>query len=158
MRWLALGLAMAFPLCMAAQLLDRGQSEHSHPKTQREWTLTGMGEMDAHDGTELGFVTYTNRGGIGVTTISGTFDSDEQAVAEVNHRIKDAKKGIEHSFLQDESGKTVGERVVVVFLGKSPEPDVHAVLWTNGRDFYEVASRSLSLALEREKKLTKPKQ
>lgn len=153
-RCWALGLGMALPACMAAQLLDRGNPEKPVSKTHKEWALTGIGEMKAHDSTDLGFVTYTNQAGVAVTIIRGTLDSDKHAVSELNYEIKNAKKVMEHSLRKDESGKIVGERIVVVFQETSPQADLYAVVWTDGRNFCEVLSPLLSLVLEREKELS----
>jgi hypothetical protein len=158
MRCLVLGLAMAFPSCMAAQSLDRGDSEKTVPKTGKKWKLTGMGEMKTHDGSELDFVAYQNQDGASVTIIRGNFDSDKQSASELHDVIKNAKKVIEQSFRKDESGKIVGERVVAVLIQTDPAADLQAVLWTEGPKYYEIVSDSLSLALECEKKLSQPAQ
>lgn len=156
MRCLVPGLAMAFPLCMAAQLADRGLPEKPVPKTHKEWTFAGMGEITAHDGTELDFVAYTNRDGIGVTIIRGDFYSEKQSAAELRDDIKSAKKIIEQSFRKDETGKTIGERVVAVLVQTDPAEDLQVVIWTDGSKYYEIVSDSLSVALECEKKLLQP--
>lgn len=154
-RCLVVGLSMTCLSCMAAQLLDRDGPEKSATKMGKEWKMTGIGEMKAHNGAELGFVSYQNQDG-GVTIIRGTFDSDKQAASQLNDDIKNAKKVIEHSVRMDKSGKTVGERVVAVLIQKNPAGDLPAVLWTEGPKYSEVVGDSLPVALEWEKKLLQP--
>src|SRR5262245_20875686 len=92
-------------------------------KSHEIWKMTGIGELKAHDGTDLDSFSYTNQDGIGATIIRGSFDSDKQSVTEIKEEIKNAKEILEHTFRKDESGKTVGERFVVVFQEKESEPD-----------------------------------
>src|SRR5262245_44157358 len=127
---LVIAFVMAFPPCVVAQLLDRGEPERPINKTHKEWTLTGIGEMSAHDSTDLGFVSYTNQAGVSVTIIRGTFDSDKQSVSELHDTIKSAKKIIEQSLRKDEAGNTVGERVVAVLVQTEPQADLQGVIWT----------------------------
>lgn len=117
--------------------------------------MTAIGEMKAHNGAELGFISYQNQDG-SVTIIRGTFDSEKQAASQLNDDIKNAKEVIEHSFRRDKSGKKVSERVVAVLIQKNPAANLQAVLWTEGPKYFEVVGDSLPVVLEWEKKLLQP--
>jgi len=155
-RCLVAGLSMACLSCMAAQRLDRDGSEKPASKMGKKWKMTGIGEMKAHCGAKLGFISYQNQDG-SVTIIRGAFDSDKQAASQLNSDIQNAKEIIEHSFRTDKSGKTVGERVVAVLIQKDPAANLQAVLWTEGPKYSEVVGDSLPVVFEWEKKLLQPR-
>ena len=80
------------------------------------------------------------------------YRSPAQAVRELWGEIKDAERVIEQSPVKDESGKRVGERVVVLWRANTRSWAQTSVLWTRGSESFSINAETLERALEFERK------
>lgn len=138
-----------------AQSHDKDTTNGSPSKQEQKWKMTAMGELGAHDGSSLSLRSYTKKDGKTVTIVHGDFSSDAEAIEELNHAVKAANKIVDRQSLKDDNGKTVGERILAVFMQNEPKEELQSVLWTEGSTFWDVSSPSLSVTLEWEKKISR---
>jgi|SRR5580692_1549221 hypothetical protein len=100
-------------------------------------------------GELLGFTDYEASDGVRLRMLYKNFDDGEQASAMFNSEIGRAVKVLKRGPKRDADGRIVGERAQL-FLA-TPTEGQAAVLWTNGRRFHEIQSKSLPDILELEK-------
>lgn len=113
--------------------------------------LTGMGELETSDGTNLSFKTYVTPDGTAITIIRGDFQSAESAEEELKLRVKTASRVIERGTNTDIFGEKHGQRAVLAQTEASA-PEILSVVWTDGNHYTEISSTSMSLLKAREKK------
>jgi hypothetical protein len=130
-------------------------SQDNDVLTERTYTLLGLGNGPAGDGTELSVRVYASSEGANVTTVHGHFKSKAAAKAELERRLKQAAKVLEHASRVDSSGKAVGERAIARFAATKSIPDHFAVLLTDGYDFFAISSDSMELAVDMAKRYYK---
>jgi hypothetical protein len=116
------------------------------------WRLTGMGELETSDGTNLSFSTYVTPDGTAITISRGDFQSAKSAEAELNLRVKTASRVIERSANTDIFGEKHGRRAVLAQAEAIGPSETLSVIWTNGNHYWEVSSTSMPLLKTLEKK------
>jgi hypothetical protein len=111
-------------------------------------SLVGLANGSAGDGTELSISVYVTSEGTQVNTVHGHFKSKAAAKAELERQLKQEDKIVERAPRKTPLGKVVGERVIVRFAATQGQPNYSAVLLTDGRDYYEITSSSIDLAID----------
>lgn len=100
-------------------------------------------------GKLLGFTDYEASDGIGLRILYYDFDDEHQAAEMLESEIGRAIKVLKRGPKKNAEGHIVGERAELL-LAKPAEGQT-AVLWTDGRKFHEIQSKSLPDILELEK-------
>jgi hypothetical protein len=115
-----------------------------------EFTVIVQGDA-FEDGVHMGKTEFGASDGMLLHMTFGQFSDPEHATAKFEKVLGKAVKIVERGKKLDQSGKVVGERAQVVIAGSKPNETMSAVLWTDGRMFREVESKSLPDILELEK-------
>jgi hypothetical protein len=119
------------------------------PNRKECFEAVAMGDGIAGDGTtRLAINTYRSSGDTIVTSVHGHFVSSEAAIAELQRRMKEATKTVEQGSRKE---PMAGQRAVVFFPATEIFPERAAILLTHDKDYYEIISPSLRIALEFEK-------
>lgn len=108
-----------------------------------------MGELVDKDGTHLGFTDYKASDGITLQALYNDFGTPSEAEIELEKEIKAAAKVVEIGVKKNKEGTSVGRRAQIIL--RAPRVKWSAVLWTDGRSFHEIESRSLRDILELER-------
>jgi hypothetical protein len=114
-----------------------------------------MGEMydESGNGKHIPFTDYKASDGTGLKAMDPEFESPEKAEEYFEIRIAKAQKITTRSKKRNSRGRVIGERAEGVY--SSPDGTTFpAVLWTDGKVFREIDSRSLPLSLKLEKAIT----
>lgn len=136
---------------IAAPIQDK-RTDPSAPQNSKDPFKGGMfGNGRATDGTLLGIESFDTPNGqhVGVTT--GRFSSSEAAQKHLRQSIAGATTMLKDEPFKDKSGNVVGQRVVAHFEKTEKHQDFYVVTWTNGPEYYRVASKDLATALDEEK-------
>lgn len=122
---------------------------------QSEETFTRLSSYDAlqSDKTILGSTIYQGSKGTWVTVSHGKFSSPQAAKNVLAEVLKHATIVLERHSIIDSSGQLIGERVVALFPKVSSCLECHEIVWTEGRNYYRVASSSLQAALKFESRI-----
>jgi hypothetical protein len=111
------------------------------------------GQVIGEKGLLVPFTGYKASDGTGLNAIDPEFKSPAKAKEYFALRIAKAQKVIRRGKKEDSGGKVIGERAEAIYT--SPDGSTFpAILWTDGRVFREIDSRSLALSLKLEKAFT----
>jgi len=95
--------------------------------------------------------TYRAADGTQVSTSHEIFGSPSKAVKEMRTRLKDAEQIVERVPVKNESGKRIGERVVMLWRYESTGCLWAVIMWTDGSQLNWISSESMPTALEFER-------
>jgi hypothetical protein len=99
-------------------------------------------ELEDEDRVHLARTDYISSDGVGVTVIHNEFPSELAAQEYLEKALAKALKVAERGEKRDKAGKVVGKRAKAVLPTGKPDEPVPAILFTYGRDFYEIQSYS----------------
>jgi hypothetical protein len=122
------------------------QSKGARPN--EEYSLSALGNGRAGDGTELSVRVYKSSDGTRVTAAHGHFKSMAAAQAEWERELRQDGKILERGSRTNASGNVVGQRAIAHFSATSVLPERSAVLFTDNRDYYQISSSSMELAVD----------
>jgi hypothetical protein len=133
---------------------ESGQAENSSapPVKKITFKLQRMSDGVRADGRWFHTHTYLSSDGQKVSFTYITFDSDAAAAGEIDRVIHGASKVLERGLRKNEEGKTIGERVVALFVTKDPPKAIAKLIRTNDQFYCEVDSESLQEVLEFERR------
>jgi hypothetical protein len=87
------------------------------------------------------------------------FSTSAQASRELSAWVSTAEKTLRKTPQMNERGRKVGDRILAIFPGKSPESDRVKLIWNVGPKFRAASANSLDLVMEFERQqLSKPVQ
>ncbi len=89
----------------------------------------------AADGSQVSFSLWSHR-------------SPAQATRELRRELKGVERIIEQTLVKDESGKRVGERMLVLWQPNARGRARVSVLWTRGHESYSINGESLEQTLK----------
>jgi hypothetical protein len=116
------------------------------------YTVRWLANGPAGDGTQLSVRVYMSSEGTEVTTAHGHFKSRAAAKAELERQTKQDGKILERVSRINSSGTVVGERAIVRLAATKLLPEHSSIFLTDGRDYYEISSSSMELALDMAKR------
>ena len=123
-----------------AKFTSTSGDPHDEKELQFKVVLTGemVGENKAH----LAITNFLASDGVGLTLIHGEFASTPAAQEYFERVLSKALKIAERSEKKDATGKVVGNRAIAAVSAGKPNEPFPAILFTFGRDFYEIESMS----------------
>jgi hypothetical protein len=123
-------------------------SQNKEAAPNHGYTLYALGHGQAGDGTDLSIRVCMSSDGTKVTIAHGFFKSMAAAKTELERQLRQGGKVLERGPRTNASGKVVGQRVIAQFSATDVLPDRAAILFTDGRDYYEISSSSMVLAVD----------
>lgn len=157
------GPKLIFFLCLAATYFTAGSAlelaqvksaitaVNQDKQSPVIFTVLGLGEMfDADEQITLGFTSYKASDGHGLIAMDHEFGSASDAHIYFEKKLSRATKVIERRENFNGAGKLVGERAQTIIPYENRKIG-HAVLWTDGKEFREITSSSLTNILKLEK-------
>jgi hypothetical protein len=144
--------------CIREQACDSAGDKKNHAAgfgQSEPFVEVSSGVGHAPDGTRLIFRDYKTADGTGADIALGTFASPALAKAQLHRWLELPHKPTKVEDKVDPSGKVIGERVVASFKDVDGK-DVTKVIWTEGSEYFEIGSLSLSTALNLEKWIRPP--
>jgi hypothetical protein len=112
-----------------------------------------MGEMFGENGIKMPFTGYTASDGTGLTAMDPAFESPAKAIEYFETRLAKAQRVTRRGKKRNSHGQIIGERAEATYPYANGAIFT-AILWTDGRVFREIDSRSLPLSLKLEQALT----
>ena len=100
------------------------------------------GEIEDENKVPLNMTNFLASDGVGVTVISGEFSSATAAEDYYEKVLAKALKITEHGKKRDATGNVVGKRAVGTVPVEKSNKAIAAVLFTSGKQFYEIQSHS----------------
>lgn len=107
------------------------------------------------NGADFSAGIYDSTDGVGVSSTVEVYYSAARAKREMKRRIKTATKIIERGNKENQNGKLIGERVVLISPGDTRDSAYVTVLWVDREDLHVIESPSLQHALEFERSFYK---
>jgi len=159
---IALGFASFAAICRecgssrSSTITMKEQQTTNKPQTTPD-QATEFNELTSVKGTTKDGAPYSAQifespDGVRVSVTRENRDSPARADKELHRRIEKALEIIDRGTKVDQKGHTSGQRVVARFAKSGSSESEAAILWTDGSQLYSIASSSLTVALEFEKK------
>ena len=111
------------------------------PGSQETFKLIRTGSAKTDTGTDLSFRTYLGSQGTPVYVEYATLRSTDKARTEFAHRLTEAVKILAQGPKKDGSGRQTGKRAIVLDKDSNGQERT-ALVWTKGRDYWEIGSTS----------------
>src|SRR5215813_1122870 len=127
----------------------------SHSPQQIAFQPVQVSSGKKANGAEFSTGLYDSPDGNTVSSTVETYVSAAYAKREMKNRIKQATKIIERGCKRNQSGKTVGERIVIYLPDKARSLEYANVLWLDGENLHIIESSSLEHALDFERQFYK---
>lgn len=128
------------------------QTPRQPPKPlQKKFKAVRVGNGQTADGVWYSFTKFEAEDGSVAYNLVIPFPSMNRADEELQRRTKLATKIIRSNPQLDDQGKKVGQRVLAIYPGKTPEIPLIKLTWTIGSTFFEINSESMLNVLELEK-------
>jgi hypothetical protein len=103
------------------------------------------------NGADFSAGIYDSTDGVGVSSTVEVYYSAAGAKREMKRRIKTASRIIERGNKENQKGKLIGERVVLISAGNTRDIAYVTVLWVDREDLHVIESASLQHALDFER-------
>jgi len=155
----------------SASLFLIGSDERNLPemapqseKSEKHFIADTRGEAVDNEGTRLGFRTFgtdeaklsvtsfKTPGGTKVSALHGTFRSSEEATRYFDRTVGASAKLVQQGQKLNKKGRPIGWRAEVTLLPQGSASQSWAVVWTDGKDYWEILSATLADAAELEKR------
>jgi hypothetical protein len=108
--------------------------------------LRATGMAIAADGTELSVRSYQGSSGTSMIIKYGSFETDDKAKAHLGRHKTDSTKIFVDEPKKDSSGKVIGQRVILAAKDANGA-EYKMLIWTQGRDCYQLESSSMPAIL-----------
>jgi len=139
---------------MAIQKLASDEFPEGSYLERKKFRIDQVGELKAEDGTHLAFRSYKSADGTLVTVIHTEFKSPVAAQEFFERQIVKAARVHAKGVKTNRQGAVVGKRAEMELDSGRPNVPFHAILWTNGTDFFRVQSMSAKDTAEFEKSMS----
>ncbi len=141
----------------SSNIIMKDRETTNKPQTTLGQVTTEFKELTSVKGTTKDGAPYSaqifeSRDGVRVSVTRENRDSPARADKEFHRRIEKALEIIERGARVDQKGQTGGQRVVARFAKTGSSESEAVILWTDGPQLYWIASSSVTVALEFEKK------
>lgn len=131
-------------------LMQASSADETNAKDKLKFTTGILGEL-TEGGEKLGFTDILASDGVSLKVMYKSFGDAHQASEFFDKEVARAAKTDKREKKTDRTGKVVGERAQVFFASTRNTENYPAVLWTDGRQFHMIESKSLADILELEK-------
>jgi hypothetical protein len=129
---------------------ESSSSGQANAEDKLKFTAGILGQL-TENGEKLGFTDIQASDGVSLKVMYKSFGDAHQASEffekEIGRAVRTDKRGKKIN----RTGKVVGERAQVLFASIVTGEDYPAVLWTDGRQFHLIESKSLADILELER-------
>jgi hypothetical protein len=124
------------------------------PPEKTRFEMTILGDSRTEDGAVIGWRLFVAQDCTPVSYSHAWLDSAEHAKKELQRNLKRATRVLDQRPAEEfHPFAVLGERVVALVPGTEPDIPYYAVMWTEGKDFYQVGSSSLDTALAFERQI-----
>jgi hypothetical protein len=126
-------------------------SANTSQKHAIKFYIVGAGALVATpEGDRLALTGYRSSDGVMLSVLHNTFDDDDESTKVFHNGIARATKVLVMGHATDGAGRAAGQRAQIIVKDPNKNEMLSEVLWTEGREFYEIFSPSTrdTLALE----------
>lgn len=136
---------------------NKAKTEKNGQTAPIQFKIVLAGEIEDEDGVHLAITNYLASDGVGVTVIHGELTSNAAVQEYLEKVLAKALKVTERGDEKDSQGNVVGKRAKAIVRTGTPNEPIPALLFTYGKDFYEIQCDSSRHSQIMEKRLTSKK-